>query len=66
MQIETILGYLPDTDVSSILTIEQLDLITEKFNKGITRLKELKKSLPNDYTYPQIRVAIAKILHHSS
>jgi len=66
MQIETILGYLPDTDVSSILTKEELGLITEKYNKGIIRLKELKKCLPNDYTYPQIRIALAKISHQSS
>ena len=65
MQIETILGYLPDTDVSSILTKEELGLITEKYNRGILRLKELKKALPNDYTYPQIRIALAKISHHS-
>ena len=66
MQIETIIGYLPETDISSILTKERLDLIKDIFIKGKTALKELKESLPKDFSYPQIRIALAKISHHPS
>ncbi len=66
MQIETIIGYLPGVDVSYILSKEELGLITEKYKSGITGLKELKKSLPNKYSFSQIRIALAKILHESS
>ena len=63
MQIETILGYQPDTDISSIITKDKLDLVKDRYNKGITGLKELKESLPKDFSYPQIRIALAKISH---
>ena len=63
MQIETILGYLPDTDISSVITTEKLDLIYENFKNGRTGLKELKEVLPKDFSYPQIRIALAKISH---
>jgi uncharacterized protein YpbB len=65
MQIETILGYLPETDISSIISIDKMKLISEKFRKGIKGLKELKEILPNDFSYPQIRIALAKISRQS-
>jgi uncharacterized protein YpbB len=63
MQIETILGYLPETDISAIISKERMQLILENFKKGIKGLKELKEMLPKDFTYPQIRIALAKISH---
>ena len=66
MQIETIIGYLPDTDISSILTDRNLDQVKEKFKEGITDLKGLKESLPKDFSYPQVRIALAKISHQLS
>ena len=65
MQIETILGYLPDTDISSIISKEKLDLIDDNFKKGKKGLKELKDILPKDFSYPQIRIALAKISHQT-
>jgi ATP-dependent DNA helicase RecQ len=61
MQIETIIGYLPETDISSILTDEKIKLIKENYDKGITGLKDLKESLPKIFSYPEIRIALAKI-----
>jgi uncharacterized protein YpbB len=66
MQIETILSYSPDLDISSILNKENLDLINDKYKNGITGLKELKESLPKDFSFPMIRIALAKISHQVS
>jgi ATP-dependent DNA helicase RecQ len=65
MQIETIIGYLPETDISSIISKEKMEIIIENFRKGIKGLKELKEVLPKDFTYPQIRIALAKISHQT-
>ena len=61
MQIETIIDYLPDTDISSIINKEKLALIKKEFEKGNTSLKDLKDKLPKDFTYPLIRIALAKL-----
>jgi ATP-dependent DNA helicase RecQ len=66
MQIETIIGYLPDIDISSIISKDKLDLISNKFKKGKKGLKELKEALPKDFSYPMIRIALAKISHQLS
>ena len=66
MQIETIIGYLPETDISSIIADEKINLIKDKYSKGITGLKELKESLPKVFSYPEIRIALAKISHQLS
>ena len=65
MQIETILGYLPETDISSIISTDKIELISENFKKGKKGLKELKEILPKDFSYPQIRIALAKISRQS-
>ncbi len=66
MQIETIIGYLPETDISSIISKDKMDLIIDNFKKGKNGLKELKEALPKDFSYPQIRIALAKISHQFS
>jgi ATP-dependent DNA helicase RecQ len=66
MQIETIIGYLPDTDISSIISKDKMNLISDNFKKGKKGLKELKDALPKDFSYPEIRIALAKISHQSS
>jgi ATP-dependent DNA helicase RecQ len=66
MQIETILNYLPETDISSIISEDKLDLIKQNYVKGTTGLKELKEALPKDFSYPEIRIALAKISHQHS
>ncbi len=66
MQIETIIGYLPETDISSIISKDKMDLINDNFKKGKKGLRELKEALPKDFSYPQIRIALAKISHQFS
>ena len=66
MQVETIIGYLPDTDISPIISKDQMDLISHKFKEGKKGLKELKEALPKDFSYPMIRIALAKISHQAS
>lgn len=66
MQIETILEYLPDTDISGIIEKQMLDLIRDEFKKGTSSLKELKENLPNDFSYPLIRIALAKLKAEAS
>jgi ATP-dependent DNA helicase RecQ len=66
MQIETVLSYLPETDISSIISKDKLDLIKQNYLKGTTGLKELKEALPKDFSYPEIRIALAKISHQHS
>ncbi|MFZ1280658.1 MAG: RecQ family ATP-dependent DNA helicase [Ignavibacteriaceae bacterium] len=63
MQIETILSYAPETEIDSIIDIKKLNLVNDKYKNGITGLKELKDSLPKDFSYPMIRIALAKISH---
>jgi len=63
MQIETIIEYLPEIDILSIIPEEKMNLIVKYFNDGIKGLKELKEALPKDFTYPLIRIALAKISH---
>ncbi len=60
MQIETIIELFPQTDITSLITKEELDLILKKISEGITDLKELKKSMPNKISYGKIRVVLAK------
>ena len=35
-------------------------MITNELKKGFANLKELKKRLPDEITYPLIRIAVAK------
>ena len=63
MQIETIIEYMPQTDISSIITNEKFNLVKQKFDEGKKGLKELKESLSKDFSFPMIRIALAKILH---
>lgn len=62
MQIETIIEYYPDTNIEKLMDEKNLNLIRKKVEAGITDLKELKESLPNDLTYPMLRIVLAKYL----
>ncbi len=61
MQIETILDYLPETDISGIIDNAKLKILRNEFEKGFDTLKNLKNRLPSDFTYPLIRIGLAKI-----
>lgn len=61
MQVETILEYFPETDISSLLTEELYQQIALQVQKGFSNLKELKKRLPEFISYAAIRIVIAKM-----
>lgn len=60
MQIETLVEYDPDIDLSSLIKKENLNLIIEEAKKRYDNLRELKEKLPARITYPEIRIALAK------
>lgn len=60
MQIETILEFEPGVDISKLYKNDELTMITEEIKKGFTDLKDLKQRLPDDCSYPLIRIAVAK------
>ncbi|HEY6625938.1 MAG TPA: helix-turn-helix domain-containing protein, partial [Ignavibacteriaceae bacterium] len=60
MQIETIVEFDPDVDISSLIKKDILKTIIGEAEKGFANLKELKERLPSKITYPEIRIAIAQ------
>lgn len=60
MQIETIVEFEPDIDISSLIKKVTLQKILVEAEKGFENLKDLKERLPSQITYPEIRIAIAK------
>lgn len=60
MQIETIIEYDNDADISNLFSEDLQKTVNAKLSEGITELKELKKSLPDEVSYPVIRIAKAR------
>ncbi len=60
MQIESIIEYEPSVNISHLFEKNQLEMIINELKKGFDDLKELKKRLPDEITYPLIRIAVAK------
>ena len=60
MQIETIIEYYPQTDISNLLSKEMIDKIISEIKQGYVDLKELKGRLPENIGYPEIRIVLAK------
>lgn len=61
MQIETIIEYFPNTDVSIIVDKDKLDIIKQEKEKGFKDLREIKDRLPKEISYSMLRIALAKI-----
>ncbi|MGB5530855.1 MAG: helicase-related protein, partial [Ignavibacteriaceae bacterium] len=61
MQIESIIEFEPDTDISPLFAKAVYDEIVEEAVKGFENIKELKESLTSKITYAQIRIALAKL-----
>ncbi|NLT50817.1 MAG: RecQ family ATP-dependent DNA helicase [Ignavibacteria bacterium] len=61
LQIETIIQYLPETDITKIIDKEKIRLIIKEVNNNNTVLKEIKEKLQEKVTYPEIRIVVAKI-----
>ena len=64
MQIETLVEFEPDIDISYLVKNEVVQQIIEEAQKGFQNLKELKERLPSKLTYPEIRIAVAKFKAH--
>ncbi|MFA6598577.1 MAG: RecQ family ATP-dependent DNA helicase [Ignavibacteriaceae bacterium] len=61
MQVETILEYIPETDISALLSEELYQQIAQQAEKGFGNLKELKRRLPEYISYAAIRIVVAKM-----
>lgn len=61
MQIETIIEMIDDADISALVSNERYEQIKKKYEDGNQTLLELKTALPQNYSYPEIRIALAKI-----
>ncbi len=60
MQIETIIEYEPDINIKNLIGEKDINKINSEIEKGFTDLKDLKKRLPEEISYPLIRIAVAK------
>jgi len=61
MQIETIIEYEPTIDTSQLVRQEVIDTLRVPVKNGIKDLKNLKRLFTEAITYPEIRIAAAKI-----
>ena len=60
MQIETIIEYEPGININNLISEENINKINSVIEKGFTDLKDLKNRLPDEFSYPLIRIAVAK------
>jgi len=60
MHAESIIENEPDIDIKQLLKDEFIKTIYHELSRGFSNLKELKERLPNEITYPIIRIAVAK------
>jgi ATP-dependent DNA helicase RecQ len=60
MQIESILEYLPQTEIEFLFDQESYKQINDEIKYDFSSLKELKERLPSKITYAQIRIVVAK------
>lgn len=61
MQVETIVEFEANIDISALIKKETLRTILKEAEKGFENLKELKERLPSQINYPEIRIAVAKL-----
>jgi ATP-dependent DNA helicase RecQ len=61
MQIESIIEFEPETDVTHLFLKDIYEQILSEAEKGFEKIKDLKERLPSKITYPQIRIALAKL-----
>jgi ATP-dependent DNA helicase RecQ len=60
MQIESVLSYLPSTDISRLIQPELLERVYKLIDEGFIDLKDLKMKAGNDISFPLLRIALAK------
>lgn len=61
MQIESVLEYYPETEISRYVNNEDFKLIQQVREEGVLDLKGLKQQLPERISYAMLRIALAKI-----
>lgn len=59
IQIESLLGIVPELDVQYLFDKDDLKLINKKIEDGVIELKSLRESLENKISYPLLRIALA-------
>lgn len=62
MQVESIIEYYPELDISSLIDPKTLDLINDEIMKGYIDLKDLKSRLPQNIEYHEIRIVVSKFM----
>ncbi|MCK5086527.1 MAG: helix-turn-helix domain-containing protein, partial [Melioribacteraceae bacterium] len=60
LQIESIIEFAPDLEISSMIKQSEFDLIHSEIKEGVTNLKELKQKLPSFISYGKIRIVLKK------
>jgi uncharacterized protein YpbB len=60
MQIESIIEFEPETDITGLFGKDVFKKIIEEANNGFENMKELKERLPSKISYAQLRIALAK------
>lgn len=66
MQIEEILGLDISLDVEPIITRERFRQIYHRYKEGFVELKDLKNKLGESFSYPEIRIFLARFKHSDS
>lgn len=66
MHVESILELNPELEINNLLSNEIINTINHELNKEFINLKYLKERLPNEITYPMIRITAAKFKVSSS
>ncbi len=61
MQIESLLAYKPETDISPVISKEKMDSVKKLVESGISDLKEIKEKLSSEISYAEIRIILAKL-----
>lgn len=61
LQIETIIQFRPETDISKLFSKDKFRMIENEMKDKKATLKEIKESLEGTVSYPEIRIAAAKI-----
>ena len=60
MQIETIIEYIPKTDITTLIKKHEIELIRKEILTGNSEIKKIKENLPSFISYGKIRVVLAK------
>lgn len=60
IQLEGLISMMPGLDLSSLINADELKLINQKIDEGVTEIKELKTLLGGKISYAKIRLALAK------